>query len=666
MFRSKLILVTTLLLSMTSVKADNRNAATWYNRAFETMSRRLTTDDINYLGDYAASYDVIPPPTPELRAIVAKARFALEYARRGARQGHADFGLDYSQGFDLQLPHLIQMRYLEQLMRADALIRMADGDADGAVETMSSSYRMAGHLGEDGTLISSLVASVIFKHADGGIQYAIDHGQLDASQQASLLDAIADLPPGDPFSVVDAVAMEQSVVIDWLSVRFDEAESPEAFADSIAASLGDETLAGELADLTEDEFVESLDQYDRMMDEVVEAFAIDDPELARGMLESISAEVGAGEHGALAKMVGDVFLRVFEKWREMNKMVADRATMLEDLLSGQRSIDEEANAVAFYLRAIAMLDAVDDVQPLRDLDPLSTEAIDDRLQTLLIEAQPIVETIREGSLKKRCDFTYTRFLAQPILAQAYAPGMRDLYRLLHADAIRLLRAGEIDPAIERLQTAYRLTGHLGLDETLVTSLVADRGYHLTLELTVRLQKSGELTPERQSSLYEGLRRIGRADPFGYLASMRKERAGLVGSVLVARVGTVIEEGQRAALTATVAQWSGDQVIYLLAVLDTMVRADPSHSPRAPEVAVERLDDVLAPAALQATRSQVPDVAPKLLEKDPTPFDGRELPNIADVDKRPGGARAALRRGYALLRPTRTPKSEPAVESPTAP
>ena len=45
-----------------------------------------------------------------------------------------------------------------RLMRADALIRLHDGDADGAARLVSSMYRLADHLSDDRMIVSSLVA----------------------------------------------------------------------------------------------------------------------------------------------------------------------------------------------------------------------------------------------------------------------------------------------------------------------------------------------------------------------------------------------------------------------------------------------------------------------------------------------------------------------------
>ena len=86
---------------------DDRNAATWYRRAFERLDT-LTKADWAVLNQ--AATDPNTPPSPALRAVMARAAPILELARRGSLQGHADFGLDRSLGFDLTLPHLRQNR----------------------------------------------------------------------------------------------------------------------------------------------------------------------------------------------------------------------------------------------------------------------------------------------------------------------------------------------------------------------------------------------------------------------------------------------------------------------------------------------------------------------------------------------------------------------------
>jgi hypothetical protein len=101
-----------------------------------------------------------------VRAVLARVEPVLSAARSGARQEYNDFGLDYTQGFELMLPHLGKLRNIGRLMAADAAVRLHDGDASGAAGEIASAYRIADHLPADEILISSLVGQAVFQSAD--------------------------------------------------------------------------------------------------------------------------------------------------------------------------------------------------------------------------------------------------------------------------------------------------------------------------------------------------------------------------------------------------------------------------------------------------------------------------------------------------------------------
>jgi hypothetical protein len=659
-------LVALLLLAAPAARADNDNAATWYERALESMQRRLSVEDMNYLGDYASSPTVIPAPTPELRAIIGRARNAVDLARRGSRQSYSDFQLDYGQGLDLMLPHLSSIRVLEQVMRADALVRIADGDASGGVDVLASSVRMAGHLAEDRTLISSLVGRAIFNHADGGLQHAIDQAALTPELSATLLASVSSLNGDDPFGMADAVAMEQEVMIDWLARRFEADGGMDLLAKDLTEMWMEQETAQLLVGLDEESFYAAIGQYDGMMDGVVEAFSIDDPELAAAMLEQIDAEIAAGEHGLLAKVFEVEYARIFRALLESRQAVAARARVLEKLASEAADPVEHANAVAMYLKAIEQLEGLPHLDRLRAHDADPSAPADAELLKLLSLTGPVVDLVRRASTTRRCDFASVRFVAWPMVAQAYAPGFRDLYRLLHADARRLTAIGAAADARDRLETALRMTAHLSLDQTLGSGLVADEGCRRTLALIEPALADGAMSEAARESLSKAFRRIGRADAFGFLAAEKRARRGIVGTVAFMRAtGGRLDLEERDRVAAVAEGWSADVVLSLVAVTETMTRSIPDHSPRCPDVHYARLDML---PGLDAARREAETVQAALKGEDPWPLLAEpKLPPVADVQRRIDEARSLMRRGQALLRPA-TPAgvSGPAGEADPAP
>jgi hypothetical protein len=76
--------------------------------------------------------------------------------------------------------------------------------------------------------------------------------------------------------------------------------------------------------------------------------------------------------------------------------------------------------------------------------------------------QEVIDIFRDGSLKKRCDFAFVAGFGSaggaPPLAPEYDPGMYDALRLLRADSVRSLRAGDASSAADRLATTFQWSG----------------------------------------------------------------------------------------------------------------------------------------------------------------------------------------------------------------
>src|SRR3954469_15393062 len=77
---------------------------------------------------------------------------SLRYLHDGAKHQRVDWGLDYSQGFGLLLPHAGLARNLSRLAFLQAHQRALGGDPAGAVEDIADAMVLARHVSTDGIL----------------------------------------------------------------------------------------------------------------------------------------------------------------------------------------------------------------------------------------------------------------------------------------------------------------------------------------------------------------------------------------------------------------------------------------------------------------------------------------------------------------------------------
>ncbi|MHC5002696.1 MAG: hypothetical protein ACYTJ0_06200 [Planctomycetota bacterium] len=616
--------------------SDNQNAARWYARSIDALER-LSDQDRRYLRGFANG---TLEPTPEIRQIVARGRVAIGFGQRGARLPENDQGLDYARGFELGLPHLHQMQTLARLMQADAAVRMHDGDVANAAQLLADGYRMAGHVSSDHIIISSLVASSAFTTIDRAVQHALDRAQLSAEDSERLLGAIRQLDQNDPFDIVESIATEQGIAIDYLSGVYEEGGG-EGLRDALTDINVPEGPAAILGSMEGEEFEQELDRYDRLMDEVVGIFAMEDRDAARQKLDELAVAVEAGDHGLLALLVAPVHSRLIDQMDQGRDAVRSRTALLAQIASGAVSPADEANAAVYYLRAIEMLGELDGREALVPIDADPVRPVEPPLDEVLLEASPVVDVVREGSLKRRCDFGYAR-RRELAFVQPYGPGLRDLLRLLHVDTRRLLQAGDFDGATDRLTIALRMVAHLGGDEALVTAVIAHEGLLRTVALSERLLASADDPESRKAALFEAIRKIGHKDPFGYIAAVRAERerlsAHLVRAAGIPPATSWIEQIER-----TVPEWSGVQVLYAMAVLDSPEIEQAPPDPLAP------LADILDAEPLRLARERAVRIRSELTIGELSLCRDEPAQDVADLDRRMKQARSDLRAARLMLR-----------------
>ncbi|MHC4088362.1 MAG: hypothetical protein ACYSWZ_19830 [Planctomycetota bacterium] len=104
-----------------------------------------------------------------IKQYIRRNRGAIKCTITAADVQNCDWGLDYSEGMSMVVPHLSHLRNLARLITAEAKVAAAEGDYELALDRCISIMKTAGHIGDD-ILISYLVAVAHDKMAKKCIQ----------------------------------------------------------------------------------------------------------------------------------------------------------------------------------------------------------------------------------------------------------------------------------------------------------------------------------------------------------------------------------------------------------------------------------------------------------------------------------------------------------------
>jgi hypothetical protein len=158
--------VLALLIPMQSIYAESAdNAGLLYFQAF-MLYEDPNDDMLKMLLDVALGQTA---PNTEVKEFINSSRYAIDLAITAADLPHCNWGLDYSKGMALQLPHLNSCRRLSQFVFADARILAASGDYKTAFSRCVSGKKFARHV-SDRPIITYMVAVAINAMADKCLQ----------------------------------------------------------------------------------------------------------------------------------------------------------------------------------------------------------------------------------------------------------------------------------------------------------------------------------------------------------------------------------------------------------------------------------------------------------------------------------------------------------------
>ncbi|MHC4386077.1 MAG: hypothetical protein ACYSU8_05905 [Planctomycetota bacterium] len=173
-------LLTILLLSLFTTNLiyafPPDNAAVLYYKHMEHFAKpdKAVWDEIT---DLSTSNE---PASDEAKAFIQKQKdnHLIPELQIASELEHCDWGIDVSQGFEMLMPGLSQMKNFHYLLLADSAIQASEGDIDAALESNLAVRRMAHHISND-TLIGFLVSFSINKNCDKALAHLLSTCPID-------------------------------------------------------------------------------------------------------------------------------------------------------------------------------------------------------------------------------------------------------------------------------------------------------------------------------------------------------------------------------------------------------------------------------------------------------------------------------------------------------
>jgi len=141
-----------LVLTSTTLAYPPDNAAVLYYRASLAYDASDTMmDKVTKVVKSNADID------DEIRKYIEDNKYAIKYFIDAGDAPNCDWGMDYSEGIALLMPHFSSLRNLGRIVRVQAEIKAESGDYNRALELCLSVNKEGNHIASGGLLISHLV-----------------------------------------------------------------------------------------------------------------------------------------------------------------------------------------------------------------------------------------------------------------------------------------------------------------------------------------------------------------------------------------------------------------------------------------------------------------------------------------------------------------------------
>ena len=154
------------------------------------------------------------PASEEAKAFIEKQKknHLIPELQTASELDHCDWGLDFSQGFDLLMPGLAHMKDFSRLILADSAVAASEGNTATALEKNLAVRRMAQHTYRGETLISYLVSFVMTKESNRALEHILATYSIELTDLMNLKRELL-LESYSPASIRDPLSGERNVAV---------------------------------------------------------------------------------------------------------------------------------------------------------------------------------------------------------------------------------------------------------------------------------------------------------------------------------------------------------------------------------------------------------------------------------------------------------------------
>ncbi len=313
--------VTPIPFSLPPDSSPVQNAADAWNEFF------LDIEHVEYPYDYDFEW------TNEAQTRYKELSPMLQQAREISTIEHCDWGLDYSKGLDLLVPHMSQLRQVQALLQFSMYGDIKNGSISSALEHMDSMLGITKHQNTTSLVIGSLVSSSFFSMASKH-EELID-ATSDLEQLDSLLEKVNSFDSFDPFGIRSSIGEERESILNWFSIT----ENPDL---SIMTSI----LNQADVDTSGWDMNQEIVNYSKTMKKMEAIFQM--PNKEEAMKATLALEQEAKELGNLTELLSISSSRLLDAAFNATDNVAEFKELLEQRIDMLRN----PNSATYFLKAI--------------------------------------------------------------------------------------------------------------------------------------------------------------------------------------------------------------------------------------------------------------------------------------------------------------------------
>ena len=167
-----------IIMSCAAVQAlppDPENAALLYYQVFLSQQKNDETK-INLIRPLARGEI---DPNEKISKYIESNRYLMSLVETAADLEQCDWGIKYSDGFEVLIPYLSQTRDFCFLFIADARVLAREGDYKSAINRCLTVYKMGNHINQGHTIISFLVDKASSQLASNCIRDILSNAKVD-------------------------------------------------------------------------------------------------------------------------------------------------------------------------------------------------------------------------------------------------------------------------------------------------------------------------------------------------------------------------------------------------------------------------------------------------------------------------------------------------------